>query len=292
MEFRPGIIDHAENPLCACSIVDIVAKRLAAMRGDITLVIPAAGEGRRLSRPASSTPKALLSLQGRPLLEYVLDVGLLSPIARIVIVIGPSSSAIQRHLGSSWKDVPIEYAVQDRPLGLADAVSRAEPFVDEWMLIINADEIFVGGRCHRVTAFLREKRADGVVGYVRTTPGDPRVRSGYGLELAPNGRVRGLVEKPVAGWNDLLGVGFWLLGRDYFRAFPATPWGLARRQCDLVDVIQTLVDEGRAIYGMNLGGAFVNVNTWDDVRAAERVVRESLAVPSMVRSASEMTSCA
>lgn len=239
----------------------------------ITLVIPAAGRGTRLFPGANSRPKGMIPINGRPLLEYVLDTGLQLPIGRIVIVISPTGKSIREYFGPTQRGIRIHYAIQDEPRGLADAVSCAEPYVEQLMLVINGDEIFVGGRCGEIYRYFQERQADGVVGYLQTTPDDPRIRLGYGLELGTDGRVRRLVEKPSFTWNGLLGVGVWLLCTDFFTYFPRTPSSRERGERDFVGVIQRMIADGYAMYGMDLGAEFVNVNAREDLMRAEATLK-------------------
>jgi len=235
---------------------------------DITLVIPAAGRGSRLFGNTNSVPKGMIPVQGTPLLRYVLDVGLDMPISRIVMVINPHGQAIPEHFGSSYRDTPIHYVVQLEALGLAHAVSMAEPYVTEWLLVVNGDEIFANC-CHaKMKEFVEQNNADGVVGYLHT-PEPRRIQIGYGMNLARDGRVERLIEKPKTTWNDILGVGTWLHRADFFDYFRRTPKHPIRNERDFVSVIQLMVDAGQRIYGFDLQGEFFNVNTPKDLDTAE-----------------------
>jgi dTDP-glucose pyrophosphorylase len=247
----------------------------------ITLVIPAAGKGTRLLRGAGSIPKGMITIHDRPLVEHVLETGLQLPVSRIVIVISPAGESIRRYLGNMWRGRGIQYVVQPEPRGIADAVSLAEPYVERCMLVINGDEVFVGGCCGDTYSYFRNKKANGVVGYIRTTPGDPRIRLGYGLELGSDQKVHWLVEKPVSAWNDLLGVGFWLLDRSFFACLSCTPVNKDRGERDFVRVIEAMIADGLAIYGMDLKALFVNVNTPQDILKAETVLQTKATMPTM-----------
>jgi len=237
--------------------------------GKITLVIPAAGRGKRLFCGNGSTPKGMVPINGRPLLEYVLEAGMQTPIRDIVIILSPTGDSIKEYFGHTWRGIPIYYAIQDEPRGLADAVSCAEPLVAHLMLVINGDEIYVGGRVAEIFDYYQHRDANGVVGYLRTTAEDPRIRLGYGLDVDHDQRVQRLVEKPPCPWNDLLGVGVWLLGREYFRYFERTAIHEERGERDFVAVLQAMVADGRTIYGLDLDAEFVNVTVPEDIVRAE-----------------------
>jgi UDP-N-acetylglucosamine diphosphorylase / glucose-1-phosphate thymidylyltransferase / UDP-N-acetylgalactosamine diphosphorylase / glucosamine-1-phosphate N-acetyltransferase / galactosamine-1-phosphate N-acetyltransferase len=238
----------------------------------LVLVVPAAGLGTRLHSVTGNRPKVMVSLCGQPLLRYVLQTGMKLPVQRIVILVAPDGSAIQQYFGTNFGGIPISYVSQIEPRGLADAVALAEPYVENVMLVLNGDELYVNTRHEFLLHFLESAQADGVVGYVRTTD-LPRISTGYALCLDANSVVSKLVEKPPEPWNDLLGVGTWLLGKGYFSCFRNTPLDKVRGERDFVAVVQRMSDGGDVIRGMDLGGEFVNVNSPEDIAKAELLLR-------------------
>jgi glucose-1-phosphate thymidylyltransferase len=246
----------------------------AANPRHVTLVIPAAGRGSRMCPVCGSLPKALVPVRGNPLLSYVLDAGTKAPIQHIVVVTSPAGGLIQQRFGAAHNGVPITYVSQDEPRGLADAVMRAKGYVEDLMLVVNGDELFINSQHDQLVQRLRDSAADGLVGYVRTTS-SWRISTGYALSLDHAGRVLRLLEKPQVPWNDLLGVGTWLLGRDYFHYFTRTPVQEARGERDFVMVLQSMVDDGLSLYGVDLRGEFINVNTPVDLLAADALLAEA-----------------
>ena len=239
---------------------------------DLTLVIPAAGRGERLSPSTSQTPKTMLSVAGRPILEYVLEVGARLPVDRIVIIVGSNGHLIRDFCGASCRGIPVTYCEQQEPLGLVHAVSLSEPLVRDHLLVLLGDELYVGSRHSELCQYLNEKRADGLCGFVRTTA-RARIGFNYGLEIDVNSRVKRLVEKPRSAWNDLLGTGTWLFNRQWFDFLDRTPTHSERGERDFVAVIQKMVDEDRVVCGIDLGGLYVNVNTLADLQFGELLVR-------------------
>lgn len=238
---------------------------------DLTLVIPAAGLGTRLSAVCAKRPKCLLPLEGRPILCHVLDTGLSLPVTRIVLIVNGPESPIAQEIGPRYAGVPVYYAIQDKPLGLAHAVTCAEHYIQQSMLVINSDEIYVGSRHAASWERFAARNAEAMVGYVRCC--EPSViRTGYALALAEGGRVLRLEEKPQNPWNDLLGVGSWLLRNSWFQAYRQTPVNPDRGERDFVAVIQTMVRRGGLVLGFDLGGRFFNINTATDLERARREI--------------------
>jgi bifunctional UDP-N-acetylglucosamine pyrophosphorylase/glucosamine-1-phosphate N-acetyltransferase len=81
------------------------------------MVIPAAGLGSRLK---SSVPKVLYPVNGRPMIEYLLNLHS-SVVGSFILVVSPSCVATVRRRCLRY-DLDIEYAVQETPSGMLDAV--------------------------------------------------------------------------------------------------------------------------------------------------------------------------
>jgi NDP-sugar pyrophosphorylase family protein len=241
---------------------------------DLTLVIPAAGRGSRFPRDNPRTPKGMILVAGKPILEFVVMAGLQSPANRIVFVISKDGDAIPEYFGCTYEGVPVSYVIQTESLGLAHAVSLVERHVSEFMLIINGDEIYLKTLNSLMCDYLAEVSADGLVGYLRTSESH-HIRRGYGMTLDPSGRVLKLIEKPRETWNDVLGVGTWIVRAEFFDFFRRTPFNELREERDFVEVVQLMVNEGRAMYGFDMKGDFVNINTPADLVRAEAALAEN-----------------
>ena len=240
--------------------------------GDLTLVVPAAGRGVRFfGKGRSAVPKAMIYLRECPLLEHVLMAGSRLRLAEIVVVINSAGGIIREHFGDWWRGHRLRYVVQERPEGLAQAVSLAQPFVADRMLVLNGDEIIAGGRLPDIQRYAEQKAADGIVGYLTDADTD-RISRAYGLTVDSSQRVERLVEKPSLPWNNFLGIGVWLLGKEYFDCYNRTAINARRGERDFVAVVQQMIREGSNIYGMDLEAGFVNVNTPEDLIEAENLL--------------------
>ncbi|NLB00665.1 MAG: NTP transferase domain-containing protein, partial [Methanomicrobiales archaeon] len=127
-------------------------------------VIPAAGLGTRFLPVTKSMPKEMLPIIDVPVIHYVVKEALDSGIDDIIIITGRSKRAIEdyfddspeleMHLAQSSREhllamvqeisslVDIHYIRQKEPLGLGDAVLRAEKHIcDEPFAVLLGDDI-------------------------------------------------------------------------------------------------------------------------------------------------------
>lgn len=103
-------------------------------------VIMAGGLGTRLSSVTKDTPKPMVKIAGRPLLEYQIENLKKFNIRDICIVVGYMSDVIIDYFGdgSEW-DVSITYYTEDTPLGTAGALPRIYDSLEGEFLLIMGD---------------------------------------------------------------------------------------------------------------------------------------------------------
>lgn len=101
------------------------------------------GRGRRLAPVTSIINKHILPIYDKPMIYYPLktlrDIG----IYEIVLVTGDQIVQFKQLLGDGDSlGVSIQYAYQDGEKGIADALAKAEPYIDEPVVVILGDNIF------------------------------------------------------------------------------------------------------------------------------------------------------
>src|SRR5215207_10004682 len=107
------------------------------------VIIPLAGKGTRLRPHTHITPKPMLKIAGKPVMQYVLeDLRRLGNVEQIVYITGHLKEKVEEYARSNFADIPsvfIEQRVQD---GTAGAIALAREHVDQPVLIIFVDTIF------------------------------------------------------------------------------------------------------------------------------------------------------
>ena len=185
------------------------------------------------SKAADAGVKAMISLDGRPFLDYVISALADAGFTEVCRVRGPEHDLIRDYYdGVAKRRVRISYAVQAEPLGTANAVLAAEEFAgDDRVLVINSDNYYPA----EALALLREVPGSALVGFTRegmlassNIPAD-RIAA-FALATADaSGNLAELVEKPDVHSRDLPGcprdpeVGAWRV-RDHRRGAPRHRW--------------------------------------------------------------------
>ncbi len=105
-------------------------------------VILAAGEGVRMRPLTLHAPKPLLRVNGKPLVEHLMDT-LPDEIDEIILVVGYLGQQIVDYFGDEWKGRKISYVWQHKKEGTYKALELARPFLNgKLFLQLFADDLF------------------------------------------------------------------------------------------------------------------------------------------------------
>jgi NDP-sugar pyrophosphorylase family protein len=193
-------------------------------------IILAAGLGTRLRPYTLQTPKPLLEVRGRPILDWALG-ALPRAVNRILVVVHYLAEQIESFLQSQkhftqWVVVP-----QGEPRGTGDALRRCRELIrSERILVVNGDDLYGA----RDLAELAECPAGLLV-----HPVDEPRRFGIAL-LRPDGSLERLVEKPPLDGRQLANTGAYLFPRDVFHTELSLS---ARGEYEITDYVTALAGQ-------------------------------------------------
>jgi len=122
-------------------------------------VVLAAGEGTRLRPLTEDKPKALVEVDGRPILSHCFDRLIELDADELLVVVGYKKERIIDFYGDDYGGVPITYTHQREPKGLAHALLCVEEHVDDDFMLMLGDNVFEANLADVVNR-QREDRAD------------------------------------------------------------------------------------------------------------------------------------
>lgn len=215
-----------------------------------TAVLLAAGRGQRLRPATDHTPKPLLPLDGRPLLDYVLTAVRWAGIGQVVVVTHHLGEQIEGYVsdGSAWglRAVFCRQPALDgtaRALAAAAATYPALFNPERPFLLAATDYALAPGALAELVAAHVASAHDLTVSIKRRPPGEPSGRSSAVVD--DDGRLMAIIEKPTAG----KAVGPWVAGLLFI--LPATTLGYLdavapspRGEVEIQSVINRLLAEG------------------------------------------------
>ena len=238
--------------------------------GALQAVILAAGKGTRLQPLTDDKPKALVEVNGTPIIEDVFDNLLSIGATELIVVVGHQKEQIIERYGDSYDGVPITYAHQREQLGLAHAILQAEPHVDDDFVLMLGDNVF-RGNLGDVINRQREERADAAF-LVEEVPWEDATRYGV-LDTNGYGEIVEVMEKPDDPPSNLVMTGFYTFTPEIFHACHLVQPS-DRGEYELPDAIDLLIQSGRTIDAIRLEGWRIDVGYPEDRERAEQLLQE------------------
>jgi len=236
-------------------------------------VILAAGKGERLGPLTERTPKVMLTVANRPLLELNLE-QLPGLIGEAIIVVGHLEEKIREHFGSSFKGIKIRYVRQARQLGTGHALRQAGPFLDGRFLLLMGDNLY----CRKDIETCLGKRLSILVARVE----NPKI---FGICTVKNGLLKDIVEKPRKPSSNLANAGLYVLDR---RIFDSGEKKTERGEFEIVDGIRELARK-EEVHAVEATDFNYITYPWHLLEANEKVLRKG---GSMIEGSARIASSA
>lgn len=246
-------------------IVGLASRQSAesSLRLPVEAVIMAGGFGKRLRPLTDHTPKPMLSIAGRPLMERTIESLQQAGVHRINITTHFMPEKITGYFGSgSQYGVELKYVSEDQPLGTAGALSLVNE-CDEPLLVMNGD-ILTRVNYRALYEYHAERGAELTVGVRHYEVDLP-----YGVIDAREGIVRGLREKPK--YDFLVNAGVYVLEPSARKQIPVG------QPYNMTDLIEKLLEQDRVVACFPIVEYWLDIGKHDDFQRAQQDVRERWA---------------
>jgi bifunctional UDP-N-acetylglucosamine pyrophosphorylase/glucosamine-1-phosphate N-acetyltransferase len=190
-------------------------------------IILAAGLGTRLRPHTLTTPKPLLPVRGRPLLDWLLG-ALPDAVDRLIVVIHYLPDQVTAYLKTQQHFKDWQTVLQEFPRGTGDALRSCQKYArSERLVVLNGDDLYGAADLAELA-----RRPAGVLVH---SVDEPR-RFGIAF-LKPDGTLEKLVEKPDLPGPQLANTGAYLFPRDVFDIEISLS---ARGEYEITDYVSTL----------------------------------------------------
>jgi glucose-1-phosphate thymidylyltransferase len=202
------------------------------------VIIPVAGKGTRLRPHTHLTPKPMIQIAGKPVMDYVMDdLKRLGGVEEVIYITGHLKEDVEAYVRTNypWRSVFIE---QKQQRGTADAIGLARSHVDQPVMVIFVDTIFDAD-----LSVIKTSTADGII-WTKVVEDYQR----FGVIVTDtDGNMTRIVEKPKTPISKRANIGLqyirnWKLlfeGIDHVMQQPPN-----NGEYYLTDAFQYMVDKG------------------------------------------------
>lgn len=224
------------------------------------VLIMAGGRGERLKPLTNSTPKPLMKIGGKALLEILLEKLAICGFSNIWISVHYLSEQIEELIGSGQQyGLKVKYIKESSPLGTAGAyLELPMDFRKLDTVIVNADLVCNLDFAELLTAHTNSDAlvTMGVIEHLTEVP--------FGVIQTQNGRLVSLVEKPTISHQVYAGVGVY--SDRAFEGFqPSKP-------INATDVYEKLLEEEKEVRVFEISGYWRDIGTGESLQIANRDV--------------------
>lgn len=237
-------------------------------------IILAGGSGTRLYPITKAVSKQILPLYDKPMIYYPLSCLMLAEIREVLIISTPRDILCFKELfgDGSRLGMKFEYAVQEKPRGLADAFIIGKDFIaDDDVALVLGDNIFYGQSftqtLRRAKETVEQKRSSVIFGYLVADP------TAYGVvEFDGSGKVLGIEEKPANPKSNYAVPGLYFYTNDVVN-IAADVKPSARGEIEITSINNEYLNRGKLnVELLGRGMAWLDTGTYDGLLEASNFI--------------------
>lgn len=242
-------------------IVDIINFREISTIIPADAILMAGGKGMRLRPLTENTPKPLLKVGGKPIIEYNIDRLAGVGVKNIYLSINYLGEQLEDYFGDgSQKSLTIKYVREDKPLGTIGSVLLVEDFKHDDIIVMNSD-LLTNIDFADFYKLFKENNADMAVA---ATP--YKVDIPYAvLEIDGENKVKSLKEKPRYTYYSNAGI--YLLKRDLLNMIPKNTF------FDITDLMDKVLEMNLKLVTYPLNGYWLDIGKHEDYIKAQEDIK-------------------
>jgi D-glycero-alpha-D-manno-heptose 1-phosphate guanylyltransferase len=222
-------------------------------------IILAGGLGSRLKDVISDLPKSMAPVNGRPFLEYQLDLLDRWGLKTVILSVGFQKESIIQHFGDQYKSLQLIYSEEDEPLGTGGAILAAMSKAKGYAVFVFNGDTYFDVNLQRLDDFRKIKEADVCISLRYEI--DP---ARFGLvEFDNNNRITHFYEKSKGPEEGYINGGVYLIRRDYLLRF-----GLPQKFSFEKDFLQ-LYHQTEEFFGLRCFSYFRDIGIPEDYQKAQ-----------------------
>lgn len=232
----------------------------------VDAVLMAGGKGERLRPLTNDTPKPLLKVGDKCIIDYNIEQLARNGITNISVTTNYLSEQIEEHFDTPVSDVMVRCIKEPKRLGTIGSLSLIENFCNDTVLLMNSD-LLTSINYEEFYLSHIEHNSDmtvAVIPYIVSVP--------YAIFHHDNNTVLGLEEKPT--FNYYANAGIYLIKREHLKYIEKDNY------LDATDFIDMLISNGLKITQFPINGTWIDIGSPDDFRQAQELMKHRKLIES------------
>lgn len=223
----------------------------------IDAIIMAGGRGERLKPLTDHTPKPLLKIGEKPIIEHNIDRLASFGVDDIWLSVRYLGDQLVDYFGDgSSKGIRVKYVWEDQPLGTAGALGLVDDFLHDHILMMNSD-LLTNIDFEDLFLYLQREDADLTVACIPYQVNVP-----YAVMETEGKNVKGLKEKPT--YIHYSNAGIYLMKREIIELLPK------QSHFNATDLIELLIAQGKKVVAYPLVGYWLDIGKHEDYIKAQQ----------------------
>ena len=158
-------------------------------------LILAAGRGERMGALSGIYPKPLLPVANEPVIAHHLRLFQRLGVREVFIIVGHRAAEVVKVIGDGAQyDVRVKYIEQLDPLGTADAVGRARPYIRKPFIVLLGDYFFSAQKPERLIERVRHRNRSAMA--IKRESDVTLITAACAVGIDKAGKVTNMIEKP------------------------------------------------------------------------------------------------
>lgn len=240
-------------------ISDIINLEERITKLPMDAVLMAGGKGERLRPLTEKTPKPLLPVGGKAIIDYNIDRLISYGVQHISVTVNYLKEQLEEHFAQPHKGVQIETVREPKYLGTIGSIKFVKEFYNDTILVMNSD-LFTNINYEDFYLHFKEHDAEMSVAAVPYTVSVP-----YGIFDLKGRDIQGLIEKPT--YNYYANAGIYLIKKSALEEIPEDTFFNA------TDLIEKLILENKKVIRFPLNGTWIDIGNPQEYQKANELVK-------------------
>lgn len=225
-------------------------------------ILMAGGRGERLRPLTAETPKPLLKIGEKCIIDYNIEALARNGISNIAVTTNYLAEQLDEHFARPVAGVGVRCVREPKKLGTIGAAKLVDGLRHDNVLIMNSD-LLTTINYEEMYLHHMEEDADltiAAVPYMVSVP--------FAIFRHEGTRILGLEEKPT--YNYYANAGIYILKREHLQSIPEGT------VFDATDLTDALIADGKKVTFYTINGTWIDVGSPDDFRHAQELVKNQI----------------